>query len=132
MKKLFEKLAMKKVLDTLVGLLLCVSSTAVTAVAIVYLVGQAPFAHKSDVATVQKTASDAAIEAQGAQAQAAAASAEVSTAVEKHTKKLKTDAERIGKNQADLAELFKRMGELRTGETIEQGEIDSIRKGRAR
>jgi len=107
---------MKKVLDTLAVILLCMSSMTVTIVGIVYLVSQQPYAHKSDIAEVKQTAVTALQNTHFEQAVQDKSSAEVKADLEKANAQIKLD-------HAEIATLKKHLAELRKGQTVEQEQL---------
>jgi Na+-transporting methylmalonyl-CoA/oxaloacetate decarboxylase gamma subunit len=121
---------MRYFFDTFVAILAGVASVAVTLFVIIYVVNLRPYANKSDVAAVAQTASTELAATRTEEKRQDAASAVVAIVVDKNSGKMKNADAEIVRDRAYIADLYKRLAELRKGLTVEQGEIDELRRGR--
>jgi hypothetical protein len=102
----------KTLVEFFAVIMLILSSAAVTIGVTVYLLNQQPFAHKSDIAKVEQTATTALATTQKEEKRQDAASALVKTAVGSHGEKIKGANDRIGQLERDVGVLKKRVGAL--------------------
>ncbi len=115
---------MRQYFDIFIGILLGIASLAVTTFAIVWVIDQQPYAHKADIAAaVQKAATATHSE----QVRQDVASAVILKTVDKAGAKLKSTDERIRGDETAISDLYKRVAELRKGQTAQQTQINSMR-----